>query len=87
MLQNEGLSEAHVPRHLFSAVRLNAKQVRASRGCVVVLLHNGRVLTWGQGAQPVLVRHLHNVETISTSEDGRFVARTHRGHSLSWGSA
>ena len=85
MLQNENISEAHIPTHLFSVVRLNAKQIRASRGCVVVLLHNGEVLTWGRNAQPVLVRHLHNIESLSTSKDGQFVARTRGGHFLTWG--
>lgn len=73
LLSNERLTEAHIPSHLWHEVRLHAKQMRFSRGCVVVLLHNGDVLTWGHQAQNMLVHRLHNIDTLSTNPEGCFV--------------
>lgn len=84
MCANEGLSETHIPLQFLPVLRLNLKQTRASRVCVVALLNNGEVLTWGERAQTLLVHRLHDAETVSTNQDGDFQVRTAGGEPVSW---
>lgn len=87
MLANERLEERHVPSHLLQIVRESAKQVRRAGSCVVVLLRDGRVVTWGASSKPLLTRHLHSVEAIGVDADNNFVAYHAHDHFLKWSSA
>lgn len=82
MLHNEGINEGLIPARFLQLVRVNAKQMRASRDHVAVLLHNGEVFFWRYPSQTYVAVHLHGVDSLSTNSEGSFIAQSSQGHAI-----
>ena len=87
MLANERISEQDIPQHHLADIKQNIKQIRKANSCVVVLLNNGRVLTWGHNSRTYLTCRLHNVEAIGVDDRDSFVAYHPYGFHFKWTSS